>query len=261
MVWARTWAIAACVVGALGCDEQAREGTLGEAGRVEFRFQRSCFFGCPLDQPLLEGTRERISLDGPGDGDGVVVSSADPDVLEVAMQRDCFCRREDGSSGRLEIADDASCDGPWEKHCDNDVLVAPHQSGDTDIELRDADGKLVDRTTVHARRADDARFSAVYPDRLGAVEGDAFELAAGAALELEVELYDDEGRVLLAPEGVTWRVGDTSVAQLDAFLVGRGEEVDAGLSLQVEAVASGETEVTVEVPGLTTRVTVTVVDP
>ena len=57
------WLLLALVLACAGCGgDDFGSGTVGDDGRVEFSFQRSCFFGCPLEQPLLVGARERIEL-------------------------------------------------------------------------------------------------------------------------------------------------------------------------------------------------------
>ena len=94
------------------------EGSLGESGRVAFGYDRSCFFECPIEQPLLVGAKETIAVTGPGDDPGVTAHTPDDDLVDLAMQRECFCERLDGSPGRLEIASDADCEGPWRKHCE-----------------------------------------------------------------------------------------------------------------------------------------------
>src|ERR1043165_3840758 len=75
--------------------DAAFDSSLGELGRVAFRYQRSCFFGCPLAQPLLSGTRERILVTEAGNDRGVRAQTSDSAVAEFAMQRDCYCERED----------------------------------------------------------------------------------------------------------------------------------------------------------------------
>lgn len=239
----------------LGCGEEMEPGgTLGDEERVYFTFQRSCFFGCPLEQPLLVGTRETIDVSEAGDGPGVSVESSDPEVLEVALERECFCERRDDRPGRLEISEGGSCEQDvWRKRCDNRVLVQTLEAGDGDVVLFDADERVIDRAAVHVREASSAELSAVYADRLGSESPDALELQVGEAAELEARFYDGTGKKLLAPEGVTWRVDDGSVAKVTAWLIGSGDEVSAGLSVSVEALRTGETELEVEVPGLTAR--------
>ena len=81
----------------------------------------------------------------------------------------------------------------------------------------------------------------------------------GESFELAVSLYDVDGRKLLAPEGVHYRVQDPAVASITAFLIGGGAELDAGLDTVVQGKAEGETELAVEVPGLQATVAINVV--
>jgi hypothetical protein len=248
----RAWCVFLCVVWA-GCDDgtDKSSGTPGERGRVQFSYARSCFFGCPLEQPLLVGTRERIDLSGAGDIESLEVTSSDESIAEFAVERACFCERSD-STRRLDIAEDAKCDAPWHKHCDNHVLVQANDAGDAWLELHDAekDGVMIDRARVQVEEAHSAHFEGTLPHRLGPISGTRFELTPGDSLELEMTLYDVHGRSLLAPEGVTWRTDDDAVATLSAFLIGSGPEVSAGLQITVQAVSAGLATLSADVPGL-----------
>lgn len=246
------------VLALLGCGDQSVAATLGEQGRVEFQFRRSCFFGCPLEQPLLKGARETIDVDGAGDDEDVQVSVSDRDVLDFAVERECVCRRSSESGGGLQIAEDASCQSPRKKHCDNMILVEALKVGESFVELHDEDGDLIDRAEVFVRKADSALFEAIYPDRLGSFEGTEFELSSDESIDVEVTLYDAEGVELLAPEGVHWAMADPDVAIVNAWLIGRGEQVDAGLGVSVEGVGKGATELSVDVPGLEATVDIIV---
>lgn len=250
------WLAMACSAAVIGgCKSNDSEvHSRGELDRVSFAYQRSCFFGCPLAQPLLAGTRERITLDGPGDGEGVRVESSASEHAEFALERACFCQRSDGAGGRIEIADGAGCKAPYRKHCDNDVLVQAGSAGRARLELFDARDALIDRATVIVAEAESAEFEATFADRLGAVAGESFELAAGESFELALALYDAEGQKLLAPEGVHYRVQDADVATVNAFLLGGGAELQAGLDVVVNGKAAGETELEVDVPGLQAQV-------
>lgn len=249
-------AIAALAVGCAPTDEDGQ--TLGELGQVAFGYDQSCFFECAIEQPLLVGAREKIQVTGPGDDEGITASTPDDDIIDLALERDCFCEREDGNPGRLDIANDADCTGAWRKHCDNIIPVEAKKAGDAHLELHDAQHHLVDRVRLFVRKADRAAFFATYADRLGTLETDALELAAGERLDLEVELYDADGVALLAPGGVSWSIENDTIAIVSAWLIGMGKEVSAGLSVGVEAMSPGKTKVTVSVPGLDASIPVTV---
>jgi hypothetical protein len=244
-----------CVAGLAACSDgqDVANGTRGELGRVDFNYQRSCFFGCPLEQPLLVGTRERIEMSDAGDAQGVSVESSATDVATFALERSCYCERDD-STDRLGIREDASCPSVWHKHCDNSVLVAAADSGEAKLELRDARHELIDRVSVIVHEAHDAQFAATLPDKLGPDIGSRFELENGKSLELELTLHDDDGLELLAPEGVHWHVDDAMVATISAFLTGSGDDLHDGLSVSVHATGPGETQLHVTVPGLDTSV-------
>jgi hypothetical protein len=249
---------AACVV---ACGGSGPDPELGELGRARFSYQRSCFFGCPLDQPLLSGTREAIAVTGDGDAHGVTAESSAPDVAQFAVERDCFCARNDDLGGRVEVAEDAACDAPRVKHCDNRVLVQAGSAGDATLQLNTAAGQAIDRTTVSVRTANRARFRGTLASKLGAIEATAFQIDVGDTLGLELTLYDERGRKLLAPEGVHWSSSAVDVASVEAFLQAGGAELDAGLDVVINPHAEGEAEIGVDVPGLSTSVQLTVSAP
>ncbi len=245
----RLWAIGAVAAFAgSGClaDTPSSSSSGGELGRVDFSFQRSCFFGCPLDQPLLAGTRETIALSDPGDVPGLSVTSSDPKIAEFAVERACRCKRPDNKGGAIDIAEDASCQAPYEKHCDNSVLVQANAAGDATLELRDRHADLIDRAVVQVREPKRAEFSGTYTTRLGSVTGTSFQLVAGDTMDLSVAFYDELGRKLLSPEGVHWRSSNAKVADLTAFLIATGASFDAGLDVVVQAHAAGTTDVSVK---------------
>ena len=247
--------LAAGVLILCGCAKDVDEsGTRGEYGRVAFNYQRSCFFGCPLEQPLLVGARERITVTGVADDEHVTASSSDEELARFAIERSCFCQRGDDPTGRFEIANGAGCDAPYRKHCDNDVLVEALGEGDPILELRDATGAALDRVPLRVREAAEAEFEATFRDQLGAQPGTSFDLEAGESIELALALYDADGRKLLAPEGVHYRVQDPAVATVTAFLIGGGAELDAGL----DTVVQGKAELAVDVPGLRATLAISV---
>lgn len=251
-------AVLACFTAA-GCkEEKTISGQLGERGVVEFKYTRSCFFGCVLEQPLLVGARETIRLSENANGPDIECRVQDEDVAEIAIERHCYCERED-TTGRLDVATDGRCEEPWFMTCENLVQIGALAAGETKLEVR-RNGEGLDRIAIFVREAERARFFATLPDALGEVDGDNFAVASGGRLELRVELYDDTGLALLAPEGVTWTVSDPAVATLNAFLIGAGEEVRAGREIAVDALAEGETSVQIDVPGLTAGVDVEVRD-
>jgi hypothetical protein len=242
-----------------GCkQEKTISGQLGERGVVEFKYTRSCFFGCVLEQPLLVGARETIRLSENANGPEITVRVQDDDVAELAVERRCYCERKD-TTGRLDVANDGRCEEPWFMTCENLIQIGALAAGETMLEVLKND-EAIDRVAIFVKEAERARFFATLPDALGEVDGENFAVDSGSRLELRVELYDDTGLALLAPDGVTWTVSDPAVATLNAFLIGAGEEVRAGREIAVDALAEGETNVQIDVPGLTAGVDVEVRD-
>lgn len=246
----RAWFARVAVAALVGCAPVGGDGhTRGEFGQVHFSYKRSCFFGCPIDQPLLSGTREAIELSGRGNDEGIAAKSSDKDVAVFAVERACYCERKDDSNVRVDIAKDAHCEGVFLKTCENTVLVEAKAAGDAKLTLTAEDGSTVDRVTVQVRNADQSLFVATFADRLGSMEANKLDLSEGDTVELKIELFDADGRKLLAPEAVTWRVDDDTIAAVSAFLVGPSGEIQTGLSASVHALAAGEAELTVDVPG------------
>ena len=254
-------AAVALLVG-MGCanDEAGPDGTPGEEGKVDFSYRQGCFFGCPLEQPLLAGTRQVINVSDAGDAQGVKVKSSDPSVAEFALERACFCERLDNESVHVDVDEDAECEAAFRKHCDNTVLVQANAAGESELALRDKSGALIDRVQVRVREAARARIEASYPDKLGAEETSELDLAVGDKVQLEAKLYDEDGMKLLATDGVLWSVEDASVTIVTAWLVGSGEHVNAGLNVEVEGKAAGDTKLTISVPGLDETLDVAVKD-
>jgi hypothetical protein len=220
-----SWSIVWIGLWVCGCEKKGggdEGGTRGQEDRVEFKYQRSCFFGCPLEQPLLAGTRERISLSDRGDLAGLEVSSSDPELARFAVERECHCARGGDSNARVMVAEDGDCDDGWRKHCDNSVLVEALQPGEPELTLRSEEDTLIDRVELRIAEPERARFMATLPERLGATEVTDVDLAAGESAGVELTLYDDHGRELLAPEGIDWRMGDAAVATVHGFLLGGG---------------------------------------
>jgi hypothetical protein len=255
--------LSAMLLGVADCkaSDSSDRSTLGEQGRVEFDYQQGCFFGCPLEQPLLVGTRQTISVSDPGDVAGIAAASSKPKVAEFALDRACYCERADHSGGQIVIAQDASCMGVFHKHCDNSVLVQAMAKGDTELELRDKQGKLIDQVPVIVREAARALVEVTYPDRFGSIEASSIELKTGGKAQLDASFYDDMGRKLIAQDGVSWSVEDDQVASITAWLIGSGKQVGAGSSVELDAKGAGHTTLTISVPGHDQMLDVTVAQP
>jgi len=167
----RLLALAAVVCAALtasGCEKRETvDGQLGELGRIEFTYTRSCFFGCLVDQPLLVGTRETIRLEGEaGSAPKLSVRSTNTSVADFALERQCYCERED-TTGRIDVALDGMCEEPWRLICENTVQVGALEAGDAKVEVLNESDAVLDRVTVHVKEANRARFFGTLPDALG----------------------------------------------------------------------------------------------
>jgi len=241
-------------------DDVADEPRSGALGVVDFSYRRGCFFGCSTEQPLLTGSHQTIDVTGPGDDEGVIVSTSDPDRIEVWLERECACVRNDNDNSRIEIANDASCDATHHKVCDNRVEVEAISEGAARVTLDSADGETIDHVGLQIRDAHIGSFFVTLPTVLGAREATEVTARVGDTIGVEVELYDGAGQKLLASDAVTWRVDDPQVAQVSAFLIGPTQELSAGLAASVHALTVGDARIDVDVPGLVTSLVVHVQD-
>jgi hypothetical protein len=239
--------VAVAFTGCAPADDAGSGGTFGTEKRVQFSYQRGCFFGCPIGQPLLAGSQQTVTLTGPGNELGISAMSSDPDVAELALQSQCFC--EQGGS-EIEVKDDASCRAHETKHCENSVLVQAHDEGDVYLELHEPGGELIDRVQLEVREAGSAQFMITLPGAPGPDATEDFQLRVGEKAEVGIELFDAEGRELLAPVGVHWSIDDAEVANLSAFLIGSAPMLDDGLGVDLNAIGPGEAQLSVSVPGL-----------
>ncbi len=234
-----------------GCNPELGDQTKGELGNVEFSYHESCFFGCSLDQPVLRGSTERISVTGPGNQSDVVASSSAPEIASFSSSRFCDCERSAGNEAEgYSASPDTTCQSGFQLVCDNYFAVKTGTVGDAKIELRDATGNLIDRTTVHVRDAHEIRFGRIPAAGGEAEEIATLELAAGESAELIAHPYADDGAQLLGEHGFVWQVADPAVAGFDYFdeSVAAKAPDDARI-VHVRAVASGQTTLSVGAGG------------
>ena len=225
---------------------------------LDFHYERSCFFGCAMQQPLLIGTRESVGVEGPGDAAGVTPRSSDEAVARFSLERDCRCEADGARSYEIDL--EAGCNSGFQKVCDNHFPVDAVGLGDADLELVGASGNIVASTTVRVREAAKLELVGQIDGSLDTTNGYEHELSSGQTLLLEGELFDSDGVKMLAPEGVTWTSQDPSVATVSIWLVGSGQSVTAGLSASVVAEGPGETQVSLAIAGIDPQVTVRVAE-
>lgn len=228
----------------------------GALGVVDFSYRRGCFFGCSIEQPLLTGSHQTIDVTGPGDDEGVLASTSDPDRIGIWLERECACVRNDNDNSRIEIANDADCDATHHKVCDNRVEVEALSDGDARLTLESAAGGTIDHVQLRIRDADSGSFFVTLPTVLGAREETEVTARVGDTIGVEVELYDVDGQKLLASDAVTWRVDDPQIAQVSAFLIAPTGQLSTGLAASVHALNVGDAQIDVDVPGLLTSLVV-----
>ncbi len=192
--------------------------TEGDLDRVQFSYGASCFFGCGLDEALLEGSTERIDVTGPGDAAGVQARSGSPEVATFEVSRSCACTREgpNWSEGH-SIGLDGVCDDGWAKECNNAIHVSAHQQGDAVLTLVDAGGAIVDRATVRVRAARELRFVQLVDGQSEHPTVNELSLTAGETRTVSVEVFDADGERLLARDGLRWSTSDAAVVGFPTF--------------------------------------------
>ena len=253
---AAAYALCAAVLAAqaVGCisstDLRRGNGTDGDRGVVRFS-NRSCPFGCGLDEPLLTGTVQTIALSSPASVTPASVTSLDAQVATARLERRCFCL--DAGGAMLPAGDGDHCDAGARLVCDDTAIVTAVSPGDARIAVRDASDATIDSTRVHVRDAVSAELSSV-----DGLAGPPFTLRRAAVTTFAATLRDPDGDPLIiglgtlpggAESAMRWDTQDPTIARVSK-VVASGSIT----SVQVSAGdAPGATTLTVTAGPLTRR--------
>ncbi len=246
------------------CSMQLGQSTTGELGHVDFSYGATCFFGCSMDRPVLVGGSERVDVTGPGDAEGVTAASTNPTIAEFNVKRSCGCEQQSGNSASGTTVDaQGQCPSGFTKSCDNAVDMRALAEGDSKLELFDAEGSLIDRVTVHVRKAASAQFQQSSNGLQDAKPIDRLVVKSGSTVTLSAVLYDANGQQLIARDAVDWGSQDASVAGFPTYKILSPDAVDDSAQDQsdfitVQGVQPGKTTIQLKVPGLAQGVPVTV---
>lgn len=259
------FAVAALVAaGTSACSMQLGQSTTGDLGRVDFSYGATCFFGCSMDRPVLVGGSERVDVTGQGNAEGVTAASTDPAIAEFNLKRNCSCEQQSGNSATGTTVDaQGKCATGFTKTCDNAVDMRALAAGDTKLELFDAQGSLIDRVTVHVRKASSAEFQQSSNGLANAKTIDQLVVKSGSTVTLSAVLYDADGQQLIARDGVDWGSQDASIAGFPTYKILTPDTVDDSAQdqsdfISVKGVQPGKTTIQLKVPGLAQAVPVTV---
>jgi hypothetical protein len=228
--------------GALTAGCSFGDSTTGDHGKVEFSYIDGCFMGCGTDQPMLSSSKERISMTGPGNDAGVSVVSLDPKIAELSVTRDCSCEKKtsDNEASGTTLPPDGVCPDGFDEICDNYLNVTTHAQGDVGFEVHDAQGGLIDSTTLHVRPA--TRITLESEDIYSAdtTPVTSLELAKGDTALLRANAYYGVEK-LVGAGGFSWSTTDAKVLGIDAS--------DGSPAQSLKALTAGNASLSVSVDG------------
>jgi hypothetical protein len=239
----RTWVLLSMSLLA-GCSSfELGTETAGELRHVTFAYQtgRGCFFGCSLQSPMLRGTQEIVSADGPLSLSGATVSIEPKGVVQLG-----------------DIDSRPTGDG-------RQVLSLPVSAigvGETRLSITDAKGALIDRVTL---RVDDAarvsaEWAVMVPDpKLGSTEKN-WTTSTDVQLSrqngvIDFSAYDAGGRQLQAARGFATSFSQPGVVKVNTL-------TSDDYLLELEPTLTGSTTLTAtSQSGVSTKLTITTQAP
>ncbi len=232
------------------CSFDLGDSSMGEKGAARFEYVGwSCLFGCDMEQRLLAGTEQTISVTGPrADDAGVIVVSTNPRVATFSIDRRCDCEQsnQDGTT-YTSTNESGTCRTDFRLACENMIKVRALAPGEAGLELRASDGALVDRTTVRVGAA----AAVTLHGNEGAEIGDSMSMKQGDNVLVSARIVDADGRELLADKGVTWNIDGNAVESGWCLLCDSDET-------ELRAVAPGEATVAMSASGIATSFVVSV---
>lgn len=193
------------------------ESTTGELDQVDFAYSTHCLFGCSLDQPLMAGTTETLTLSGEAITDDITVSSSAPEIAGF----------------RLVTGDSLPRSVEMVTRAPGQVSLQVHKGND-----------LLDLVTFSVRE----------PRAIRLEVGEGATLAEAKVISLEVEgegtnvvarVTDINGEELRADSGLVWSVDAGEIVALTGFLTSTSA-VQTGGFATVTGVAPGQTTLRVK---------------
>lgn len=227
------------------CSFRLGDDSPGELGEARFEYSSSsCLFGCSMERPALAGSIVTVVARTEEGDRRLTARIAGSSSARIAEQREsCHC--DDGDTSRnVEPAE--RCLERETKRCSLSVDVDARAPGDASLELTDASGALVDRTTLRIRAA--ARVDLeVRADRTAlAPEADGvFEVVRGAKVEIESTVRDADGaEMIFSRSGLRHVYADRAVLSPDEKVLLGATDVE-----YVVTGRAGETSITTQAYG------------
>ncbi len=193
-------ALATFVLPLAGCfDLDLGDSTEGEEGQVEFAYASfdNCLFGCSVEQPMMLGTVESISVNPKEELGGLRAESSHPDVFSVTMTESLSCCTHDGSSSTCaSVASESECKDVLEHSYAAEVEAKAQ--GTAKLVIRTKDGNVLDQVALSIRKP--FRFATSCEPDLSS-DPELIELSAGTTCNFELKAFDILGTELRAQHG------------------------------------------------------------
>jgi hypothetical protein len=204
-----------------------------------------CLFGCSLAEPLMVGTEEHLSIQGPLPA--VLVVSTDPSIIAVSNPS-LDCCTKDASGTTCSSTTESTCPSGSSPHLTVDVAALGPGTARVRV-LDTTGGKEIDAVDIDAEA----------PASLS-VTCSPSTVAVGDATGISWTVHDTQGAPLRATRGLVLTTSDVNVVALESGLFGSPTDsipADANLfGSAVLGVSAGDAVITATVANLSATTTV-----
>lgn len=247
--------VAGCAAGDWGAVEDGEE-----LGTLSVRTGPHCAAGCDLERPFLVGTEERLALIGAELG--LEVRSRDPGVMAAWVEHTALCCTR---ATCREHRPAERCGGTLQR--EPMIVARAIAPGATDLEIVDADGRIVRSHAVRVEEAaqlvataavalagdlqdvaggSTAKATELPPLEPTALDGrlQSLDLRVGTVTLLRLEAQSSAGEAMHASRGLGARIDDPEIAVVtpgSALLPGLGQQVVQGPMVAVVPRSAGQT--------------------
>lgn len=219
--------------------------TRGELGKADFVYA-GCLFDCSLDQAMMHGTEESISVSATG-MPAITVMSTSPSVVSVkdaAPMRSCCPVKANGQSCRpIQPTDSCNAD----ETANIGIGVVASSPGSAELVLTQTDGTVFDRVAI----------AVAEPASLELGMGTSYSVGTSYAVSWTAR--DGKGAKLMSTSGVHMVTSDASVVDFKrTFLSSNSSSVDAEdiiFGTTMEPHAHGDATITATAQNVTTTFT------
>ncbi len=249
------WAVgvALWVVGC-GSDPVPRGATMGENGILAFTYQGAatdCPLGCAVDHPMAVGVSTILSVYGDDTDRGFSADTSEPFARVLGFDKRSVCLDEAGTVGRVVEPEDP-CESWEEPGVMLAIEVEASEPGDFLLDVRDADGDLIDSLPMNAVVPRELR---LHDSVSGAESSGSLSLAVGETRFFAPRFFADDGSPVELSRGVSYEIDASGVL---AFGDPEADPRRHESSLVIEGVASGVAIVTVRASGFEASISVEV---